>query len=484
MVGNNFTVDSRVLRQAQTFARAGHDTLVVAVRRWDVPAIETRDGFEVRRVHALYTWNDAYPRIAAILGPLLRPTARAPMPAPPLNNPTDPPGPVAAPAPRRPRLRASAWFRWIRTGDDPAPRSWERDRATTGRRLWFALTQPFRIAPRLPGKAFRVAKKQVRRVRRLSRRYLLLPTRYRQLDRRMAAEAIAFKPDLIWANDAQPLRAAAAAARATGARVVYDAHEVIWDAPTIKPLQRRLWGLVERTQVPKMDRVFTVCDPIADLTAKRYRVPRPTVVLNCPRLSETSAAPTPQRSPLNRYRKPGERLILFHGSLSPWRGLEQLITAMGLLPAEYRLVILGHGIFRDTLEQLAAEAHLTERITFLSSVPPDELPAWAVGADVGMIPYQLHGKNHEYSTPNKLFEYMHLGVPVVVNDLPQIRRIVTEVGFGIVCDCSDPATMAKAIVELLADPIRYEDMRVRARAAAERYSWEAQEPAILSALES
>ena len=58
-----------------------------------------------------------------------------------------------------------------------------------------------------------------------------------------------------------------------------------------------------------------------------------------------------------------------------------------------------------------------------------------------------------------------------------------EVNFGIVTDCSDPAAIAKAIEELLSDPDRYQQMRLRARAAAHRYSWERGEEAILSALE-
>ncbi|MGZ7032851.1 MAG: glycosyltransferase, partial [Thermoanaerobaculia bacterium] len=322
---------------------------------------------------------------------------------------------------------------------------------------------------------------RIRARRRIVRR-AMLPTRYRMLDRRMAKEAVRFGADLYWANDVTTVRSAYAAAKATTARVVYDAHEIIWDAPTVSSFHRRLWGAVERWHIRKVDGVSTVCDPIADEMVRRYRIARPVVILNCPRLSETATAGYPKDSPLNEFRRPGEKIVLFHGSLSPWRGLEQLIQAHALLPDEYRLVILGHGIFRKTLEGLVEQNGVADRVTFLHSVPPAALPRWLVGADCGVIPYQRIGLNHEYSTPNKLFEYMHVGIPIVVNDLPEIRRIVTEVGFGLVADCSDPAPLAKGIQELLSDPERLRTMMANAKAAAARYSWDAQEEKILQTL--
>ncbi len=63
-VANNCTVDSRILRQAETFAGAGHETRIVAVHRGDVPAFERRGGFEIHRVSAEFTWGAGYPRIS------------------------------------------------------------------------------------------------------------------------------------------------------------------------------------------------------------------------------------------------------------------------------------------------------------------------------------------------------------------------------------------------------------------------------------
>ena len=457
---NNCTVDSRILRQARTFAAAGHETVVLATRVGDVPAVEQRDGFEIRRIPVNYTWEEGYPRLFPLSGPLGRSLEQMTLR-------------LYAP---RPAAQSAA----TPAAGTPTGHQARKQRPFAVRATRRVLRRPLRFA-RIKyrrARSFRI--RSVRYLRRLIVRRGLLPTRYRQLDRRLAREAIAFGGDVYWANDVTTVRAAHAAARATHGVFVFDAHEVIWDAPTVAPWPRRMWGFVERVHVRKADHVFTVCQPIAQLMADRYHVPLPTVVLNTPFLADTKANP-PSRSgsPLNAYRGPGEKLVLFHGSLSPWRGLEQLVEAIGILPSEYRLVVLGHGKFRTTLEQLVQSLELQDRVTFLDSVPPVELPAWLAGADVGLIPYQRQGRNHEYSTPNKLFEYMHIGIPIVVNDLPEIRRIVTEVGFGVITDCSDPAAIAKAILELCSDPARWEEMRANALAGAPRYAWEAQEPLIL-----
>lgn len=437
LVANNCAVDSRVLRQADTFVRAGHETLIVAVHRGDVPAVEDRPGFQIRRVPSQYTWREGYPRLIGI-------PARILLGRKPLEIGAWTPTAAAAPTAAAP------------VAVDRSPRA----------------------------RARVLLRRTIRPLRRFANKRLLYPTRYRIIDRRMAREAIRFRADLYWANDVATLRPGRAAARATGALSVYDAHEVMWDAPTVPAFQRKLWGMVERRNIKTFTRRFTVCQPIAREMASRYGIEPPIVVLNCPRLDATSLAPAPVDSPLNAHRRPGEYLILFHGTLSDHRGLEQLVEAIRILGDGYRLIVLGHGPFRDGLEALANETGVADRVTFLKSVPPTELPAWLAGADIGTIPYQAHGKNHEYSTPNKLFEYMHLGIPIIVNDLPEIRRIMTDAGsFGVIADCADPAAIASAIKELCADPARRAAMRDAARNAAPRYCWEMQEPLILSALE-
>jgi glycosyltransferase involved in cell wall biosynthesis len=299
----------------------------------------------------------------------------------------------------------------------------------------------------------------------------------------MAGAAIAFKPDVVWANDADTLRAGASASRTTGARLVYDAHEVMWDVPQLKRSWKWRWAMVERTQIRRAHAASTVCDPIADLMAERYKIPRPAVILNCPALAESEHVPAPVDSPLNAHRRPGERIVLYPGNVAPHRGLEELIAAIPFLPSDVRLVIIGQGAYQGAIKRLVAERELAERVTVLDPVPAEQLLGYVAGADVGTVSHLRRGRNQEYAMPNKLFEFMHLGIPVVANDLPLVTPIVREVGFGAVVDITDPRAVAHAIAGLLEDPDRRAQMRENALAGARRYSWENQERTVLALVE-
>jgi glycosyltransferase involved in cell wall biosynthesis len=470
-VRNTFTVDARVLRQARSISAAGHETLVIAMGSKDLPETEERDGFRVRRVSPALTWEDGIPRLTKLKRSVVRKQrAEPPRPAEPST---------------RAATRAGSWrFTWLLTGAGPPPRSWPNgSKSTLSERATFTAKLVARAPARRARRATRVASRAAKKRSIRAKRKLLRPSRFRQIERRMAREAVAFKPDVCWSNDTDTLRAAASAARSTGARLVYDAHEVMWDVPQLKWNYKLRWSLVERTHIRRAAACSTVCDPIADLMAERYRIPRPAVILNTPALAESEHATSPADSPLNAHRRPGELIVCYTGNLAPYRGLEELFAAMPHLPANARLVIIGYGFYRDTLERLARDQGLAERVSILDPVPAQELLHWVAGADVGMVSHLRRGRNQEYVMPNKLFEFMHLGIPVVANDLPLVTPIVREVGFGEVVDITDAPALAHAIAGLLEDPARRAEMRERALAGARRYSWENQERTVLDMVE-
>ena len=122
----------------------------------------------------------------------------------------------------------------------------------------------------------------------------------------------------------------------------------------------------------------------------------------------------------------------------------------------------------------------------LPAVPPDELLPWVASADVGVMPNQPRTLNERLSTPNKLFESLAAGLPVVSSDFPERRRIILEdpAGpLGAVCDPTDPAALAAALAGLLAlPPDERAALRARVLAAAHaRYAWHRQAGIVLEA---
>ncbi len=259
------------------------------------------------------------------------------------------------------------------------------------------------------------------------------------------------------------------------ARVVYDARDIYLDAANLARMtgpMRTLLARAERGWARDADRVVTVNRPYAEVMADRFGVPLPLIVLNCSYRFDPPE-PRPRRLHEALGLEAATRVVLYQGGFSRDRGIEELIAAIPSVPGAI-LVLLGYGVLEEQLR--AAAAASLGRIHVLPAVAPTELLAWVASADVVAMPIQPTTLNHRLTTPNKLFEAMAAGVPVVASDLPGMAPIVRETGCGVVCDPTDPAAIAAALREILsASPADLDAYRRRALAAAHgSYSWETQ----------
>jgi glycosyltransferase involved in cell wall biosynthesis len=142
---------------------------------------------------------------------------------------------------------------------------------------------------------------------------------------------------------------------------------------------------------------------------------------------------------------------------------------------------------RDELAAQAA-AEPSARVHVLGAVPPAELLEWVASADVGAMPVQATTMNLRLSTPNKLFECLAAGTPVVASDFPAIRGIVVgDPGgvLGAVCDPGDVGAIAEAICSILRlAPADLAELHRRCRQAAdERWNWEIEATTLLAVYE-
>jgi glycosyltransferase involved in cell wall biosynthesis len=264
------------------------------------------------------------------------------------------------------------------------------------------------------------------------------------------------------------------------APVVYDARDIYVDAGNLARLPgpaRRIVGALERRWARRASRVVTVNAGYAEVMARRWGVPSPAVVMNCP-------DPLPEPTRPRRFHEalglaPATPVVLYHGGFSPDRGIEQLVEALPLLPGVH-LVCLGYGVLEPFLRARLAEAD--GRLHVLPAVPPEALLEWVASADVVAMPIQPTTLNHRLTTPNKLFEALAAGVPIVASDLPGMAPIVRETGAGVVCDPTDPAAVAAAIRRILELPeADRRAMGERGREAARtRYNWRAQMDVLLA----
>jgi glycosyltransferase involved in cell wall biosynthesis len=289
-------------------------------------------------------------------------------------------------------------------------------------------------------------------------------------------EAVRLLPpaDVWHGHDFLGLLAAQSLRARHGGKLVYDSHELFGETVTASRMPwpaRKLLAWIEGRAARNADVVITVNDAVAAELGRRFRV-KPAVVMNCPPLRARDVGPGVMRAVLGL----GDRqVVLHHGALQLGRGIEQLIAATALLPAEVAVVILGYGD-RYEVAATAASTNLAGRLYVHPAVPVDELGSWVQDATIGVLPFQPATLNIKLSTPTKMFEYLERGVPMVACDFPSIRQIVEEADAGIICDTTRPDAIASAIRELLGEPPeRLAARRFAARKAAEtKYNWQAQ----------
>jgi len=297
-------------------------------------------------------------------------------------------------------------------------------------------------------------------------------------------EGLKHQADVVQVHDLPALQAGSELAEVWGVPLVYDAHELYPEQATFSSVQKKICANNEKEFIQKANLVFAVNESIAHEMKKRYAIQKPIELLN-------AIDPHPSFNPQKKYNllreKTGiseeRKILLFQGGFSPNRNLSELIQAMTLLQSEdVDLVMMGFGDYGDKLKALAkSKGLLDKRVFFLEAVPQSELLQHSASADVGVIPYPHVDLNSYYCTPNKLFEFIQAGLPMLANDSPELRRFVQEMGFGLVFDMNSVQGIASAIDHVFEDKDRIYAFSETIRSKRAQLSWKAEEKKFLNA---
>lgn len=270
----------------------------------------------------------------------------------------------------------------------------------------------------------------------------------------------AWQPDLVHTCDLEGLVGGGRAARALGVPQVHDCHELFLERTLFTQLDRRVLGFCEGRAMRKADAVIVVNVSIGEELQRRYGVVA-TVIRNC---ADKVADLTVRDIRSVAGLPPDVDVILYQGGLLDGRGLREVVRSAAFFEESTRLVFLGYGSLRSSLEALALELHLDGKVHFVDAVPPDDLLPITASATIGVVPYQPVSLNNRLALPNKIFEYLAVGLPVIVSDIPELRRIVSGSGCGLTYDSYDPRALGDAVSRLL-----QADALAQARSAARTY---------------
>jgi glycosyltransferase involved in cell wall biosynthesis len=223
---------------------------------------------------------------------------------------------------------------------------------------------------------------------------------------------------------------------------------------------------VEGFIFPKLKHVFTVNETIAGIYRALYHVPV-RVVRNIPMLQQPAQAADRKALGL----ADGEHVILLQGAfIDPDRGGMELVQSMQWV-RQAVLFVIGTGRDLDAMKREVVRLNLESSVRFIPKLPYQELRAYTAIADVGVsLDKPLH-LNYAYSLPNKVFDYIHAGVPLLVSDLPELRRLVETHNVGKIVRAVTPEDIAKALNEMLQSEERMQ-WRENALKAREVLNWQ------------
>jgi glycosyltransferase involved in cell wall biosynthesis len=233
--------------------------------------------------------------------------------------------------------------------------------------------------------------------------------------------------------------------------VSYDVHQGLWTPHSW--LKRWLSRMMERVAVSSASRIITVCESIARELEQQYAASRPIfVVRNIPPLDRDAILPPTIDIRANLRIPSGKALLLYQGGVGPSRGLETLIEAMGMVQHAV-LVIRGPGIdsFKNSYLRLAERSGASDRVFCLAPVPSRHCVSEAKAADLGFWTLMPICKNFTYALPNKVFEYLAAGVPVVCAHHAEVLKVVHGFDVGRCFDPEDPRSIAKVIDQMASD---------------------------------
>ncbi len=273
--------------------------------------------------------------------------------------------------------------------------------------------------------------------------------------------------------------------RSLGLPVVLDLHEN-WPAMLVDVnkwfrswwikrwfMGQRRWRAYEARCVRAVDRVVVVVDAFRQRLAASAGVPRAkfVVVGNTVDMDEFLSHPL-DPSVTNAF--PGEFVLLYIGTFgNPRRGVDLVIEAMPLILSQVpnaRLLVVGDGTMRRRWEALSHRLGVSQSVTFTGWQPHDRLPSYISRADVCLSP-RHYTTNNDVASPNKLFEYMAFGKPLVASDLTAHRAVVGKTGAGLLFPPGNVDALVQAILKLR-DPTLRATMGDRAyKAAQTSYNW-------------
>lgn len=286
------------------------------------------------------------------------------------------------------------------------------------------------------------------------------------------------KADLLFSNDLDTLFPNYLISKLKNISLIYDSHELFCEVPEliVNPKKKKIWLKLEKWIIPKLKNCVTVNHSIAAIFETQYKT-KFNVVRNIPKKITLEKVLSKEELglPLNK------KIIILQGAgINIDRGAEELIEAMQYTDNIF-LLIIGGGDVWDKLIAMVANLKLESKVKLITKIPKKQLMQYTINADLGITLDKNTNKNYFNSLPNKVFDYLHAGIPIFTSPMPEIVGIINKHQIGFVCNSFEPRQIAEQISNFI-NSEQYSICRTNVEGAAAEYNWETEKKKLLDVI--
>lgn len=231
---------------------------------------------------------------------------------------------------------------------------------------------------------------------------------------------------------------------------------------------QKIIAKVESKFIRKVDLVLVTGEMDAEFLRDAYSINNFMVLRNLPEYQK-EIEKINLREKLNIPRE--AKILLYQGVLLEGRGISKLINILAKIQ-NVHFVIVGEGEFRKQFETIAANSNASNRIHFLGAVNHTELLNYTAGADIGLALIENISISYYYALPNKLFEYIMAGVPILASNLPQMKNVIDKYEVGKYVDPEHEEDLVSTLIEMINDDEKLKKYAVNCKIASQELNWD------------
>jgi len=290
---------------------------------------------------------------------------------------------------------------------------------------------------------------------------------YAEFNLRLLFNLLWCKTDYFLSNDLDTLGPNFFVSKLRRKKIFYDTHEYFTGVPELRHshFKRKCWKALENIIFPKLKIVYTVNESVKNKYKEEYGN-EIGIVRNVPVTTISATSPRPESWQ-------DKIVLLLQGAgINEGRGGLELMQAMQLLPDNYLLVYIGSGNQWELLQQKRTEWELESSVEMIGKLPPSKLKQYTPHAHIGFSLDSFEDLNCLFNLPNKIFDYIHAGVPIIATDIPEVGNILKQYGVGIRLINNNPEAIAAAVKEMMKDEAGYQLYKYNCAAAAKELCWE------------